>query len=194
MLKSAASCSHAKYAREGYWGELLIQSRSCALLRLLGFCRRGSITCKQTLTMRANREIEPYAVEKEKVMHRIFLQEFQADLLLQVQALLATTEASGSRFSWQNNEAVRQLVDARDAAVTFDETNFAEADEKQLLESKAHKLTPLVNSSGRVVATGARIYFQSFFNVKSKEAMDVASWPMTGAAGIKKVERRRYQV
>lgn len=81
-----------------------------------------TITCKQTVTMRANRANAPYTVEKTVSTHKIWLFGQNEAAYVQMQTLLK--ESTGSRFSWQNNETVRQMVDARDEQITFDQENF----------------------------------------------------------------------
>eukprot|EP01051_Picozoa_sp_SAG22_P013683 SAG22_NODE_1559_length_4124_cov_4.090186_2_plen_1021_part_00 len=153
------------------------------------------IVCKQTVTMGAGRAIGPYTVEKTTTEHKLWFDNdcssaMNAGFFIQMAQLHDI--AGGSRFSWQNNETVRQMVNRRDAAITFDAaTCFEDETETQLLECKALKITPLVNSAGRIVATETHVYFQPFH---SAESQDVRKWTMCGASGVEKVARRRYQL
>eukprot|EP01052_Picozoa_sp_SAG31_P006057 SAG31_NODE_274_length_18666_cov_72.753972_19_plen_504_part_01 len=143
--------------------------------------------------MRANREIAPYMVEKTKVTHKFLIRGCEERFLEQVQSLVRISATNGGRFSWQNNEVIRKMVDAKIAEITFDAIKLVAEGEKQLFVSQATRITPLVSNAGRVVITDSRLYFQSFFNADCQKS-EIESWPVIGDKGITKVERRRYQL
>ena len=71
---------------------------------------------------------------------------------------------------------------ARTAAAAFDTSRLADFGERIYFDGVAHQLMPLVRIPGRLVVTGARVYFQPLHNVAGDAP--VLSHPLRAVAAV----------
>ncbi|ELR15772.1 Beige/BEACH domain containing protein, partial [Acanthamoeba castellanii str. Neff] len=60
---------------------------------------------------------------------------------------------------------VAEVIDKREQSITFDPSWLVNLSEKILLETKVHKITPLVSTPARVMLTDVRLYLQPLNNI-----------------------------
>ena len=78
--------------------------------------------------------------------------------------------------------AVQAASLARTAAAAFDTSRLTDFGERIHFDGVAHQLMPLVRIPGRLVVTGARVYFQPLHNVAGDAP--VLSHPLRAVAAV----------
>ncbi|KAM9976678.1 hypothetical protein ACTFIR_010522 [Dictyostelium discoideum] len=66
----------------------------------------------------------------------------------------------------QRDELIKQMVEDRENKIFFDITQLVDMNERNILELKCSKISPLVENPGRLLITNARLYFQPMNNIE----------------------------
>ncbi|GAM22164.1 hypothetical protein SAMD00019534_053390, partial [Acytostelium subglobosum LB1] len=124
------------------------------------------IQTNQVIEMKDNNVNAPYLFQKvNKAMFKFSLNYVNLDLILGNMRDFLTY----ARQDRQDHERlIKSLIEDRESRLQLDYSLLVDMNERNILETKCCKISPLVQNPGRFLVTNARLYFQPMNNIESQ--------------------------
>eukprot|EP01114_Cavostelium_apophysatum_P011697 TRINITY_DN260_c1_g1_i1.p1 TRINITY_DN260_c1_g1~~TRINITY_DN260_c1_g1_i1.p1 ORF type:complete len:896 (-),score=250.63 TRINITY_DN260_c1_g1_i1:12-2699(-) len=133
--------------------------------------------------MKENNANAPYVFREERRDHRFSLNYVSlSNFLSRVNALYTLSRIPPEVA----DQELRELIEEREAAMTFDTSALEDINEQILIEKRGVRVTPLVNNPGEILITNAVVYFQPFNNISINTVEKI---PLSS---IMRISKRRY--